>query len=455
MRPTPKVLKEMNESVQKSIQAENKAIQAVTGLEIANMQRTNTSHPTRVAKPNGPSRRQKKLLNKAARGQANSDPKSKAFLNKYARGLSRYYASLMDPWADLDAKYPEPGAYPSTPLKISFPIQIKSNAQGRAAFILRDGIDHCFAISDDGAGTATLAYDLTPGQEGWYLTSVNWVKTPEHAALRSTFSAYRPVSLGVKVNYIAAPLNAAGKVAVALFPPSYTMPTAALITQLNWEELALFQGATTYSAIEGCQAVWKPFSTYGMADYRPTNNVFFNNGYSFDSSWDIDVQEMVAGYLSSFMVEKKVALISSGTTISGAYTNADTDEYLSSLMDYSLPSQSPAIAIMWEGLPVSTLFGELEIVINYEAITDNRTFSLSQAFGPERNQRGSSAEAEAAIASMPEVTSHSNTVNHSDWVASTAKSVSNTTAAAVSGIGKAANIALDVLDVVGTVAAFF
>lgn len=437
----------------KTEKVENKAIQAVTGLELANMQRTRPTPVLRGTKNTKVKANRKQVEEKRKLGNKNS------MYNKYKRQLSRYYASLLDPWAELDAKYPEPCAYPSTPFKISFPIQIKtgpvsalpSSTEGRAAFILRDGITKCLSVSNDGSGTSTMAYDSSHG--GWYINGANWVQTPEAAAIRSTFSAYRVVSMGVKFVYTAAPVNASGKVAVALFPPSYTLPNDALLTNLNWQDLSQFQGAQTYSAIEGFVCVWKPFSTYGMADYRPLNNVFFKNGYSFNSSWDIDVQELVVGYISSYLAEIGVAISNgAGNAVAGKYGDNHSDSLIGTMLNFTLPSQSPAIMIMWEGCPADTVIGNVEVVVNIEGIADNRTFSLAQALNPDR-VAGTSAEAERAIAAMPDSTSHSNETDHKSWAMDTAKSMATATGSFADGVGKAANIALDVIDVVGTVAA--
>lgn len=418
----------------KQVQQAPKQVQVARRLGRMAMVNSNVGKaPVSVIRISKSAKKREKKKRQAMTSLHNNNASS--MIAKETRMKSRYYASLMDPWAELNAKYPEPGAYKSIPFQVKFETIIKSNADGRCCFILRDGISRCYSISDDGQGTSTMSYNTVGPNFGWYLSGNNWVPTPEDDTIRSTFSGYRPVSMGTKFTYTAAPVDASGRIATALWPPGETLPVDSLATNVTFDELARFQGACTYAAIEGCTQTWKPFSTFGMAEYRQTNTVFFNNGYSVDSSWDIDQAMVVTGYLVSEMVALKVALSSNGTTVTGNWTDSSSNTFLESLLAFRLPSQSPAIIMIFDGVPHSTEIGMLETVVNYEAISDNRTFSLVQNMAGE-HQPGYTAERDAALNAMPTVLSHSGSVPHTDWMSNVASAASATakTVGAVSTI---------------------
>jgi hypothetical protein len=113
---------------------------------------------------------------------------------------------------------------------------------------------------------------------------------------------------------------------------------------------------------------------------------------------------------------------------------------LGEMMNLTLPSQSPMIVVMAEGLVASTTCFNLDVVWNFEAIANNRTLSLAQG-SRTRNSSGGGMEAMSALNAMPSVTAHDAQTPHRDWI-KTAISV---------GKGVAGTIA-DVIDIAGTLA---
>lgn len=88
----------------------------------------------------------------------------------------------------------------SVPLKIKASYNVSSNADGALVFGLQPNLSSAFAVS--GATTTGNLTGLTPAQH------------PDYTSLSTQFSQWRPVSIGVKVYYLATESTSAGMISV-------------------------------------------------------------------------------------------------------------------------------------------------------------------------------------------------------------------------------------------------
>jgi len=300
--------------------------------------------------------------------------------------VDRYVAQILDPFTDYGAVVPDVHGYTTTSFSCAMPFVASTNADGRFMIAVRDGISRCLATSFvcptpdvyGNSGFANIDYS-----SGWRFTadeqSMGWGTQIEHDSLIGAFSAYRPVAMGLRITYAAPPVDAAGRLAVGLYPPSQILPTlfnTSASGALTFDEFSQYRDSVTVSAIDGATCVWKPLTP--EVEFRQTKPVLYVTGAtpswvgptdngtgSAIGSWDGDCEAYTAILAQSF----------NGATPGTGGGNAV--KAAQGALDFCPNSQSPLIFIMGEGLPASTDVYQCELVVRYEGIVDNRGFSLA------------------------------------------------------------------------------
>lgn len=360
---------------------------------------------------------------------------------KYDRRLSRYLAQLLDPWADLHAKIPDWGSYPSSSVAIKQSFQISTgtinatippnDAQDKFAVVLRDGLS-TFRSHSRSDPTQLIHYEGTGagGPVGWSLgdTSGTWFGVSEQAAIKAAFTAYRPVALGLKWSYTGPPLSASGRIVAALWPPTLPLPSPS--NPITFSELVDFEGAQIFPAIEGGTIIWKPFGLSGVSSWRPTFNGDIMAGIYATNSWDMDPQCRTALQVAQML--NNIAVI----------TAAQRDTMFQTVGFYQTGSSSPCLVVLGEGLPANLSCLNFDASFIIEAISDNRTFSLSQATA-ETPINDEANHVNHMVQQVPASHSGGSTEDHHNWI----QSVEGTIKDVGSAIGTA-------IDVAGTLATF-
>lgn len=341
-------------------------------------------------------------------------------LKKYGKHVSIYLASLLDPWRPLRAKIPDLTSYPSTAVQIKDNFNIKTNSVGRFAVCLRDGIYNFLSYSLDESARSLMTYNT-----GWEIGGTNgfWSGVPEQQPIRDAFSCYRPVSMGLRWTYQAEPVNAKGRIVAALWPASTPLPNSG--NAITFDELTEFEGAQIFPAIEGGTALWRPYGLTSNDGYRPCKNGDYLSGFAATSTWDLDPQERVTAELAQLLHNNAII------------TPTILDAIYQQLIYFHLPTQSPMLIIIGEGLPVDTVALNFEAVLNIEAISDNRSFSLSQ---PDVRQIPFESEAGHSlhvVNQLPAAHAGGSEAHHANWL----QNVESVATKVASGLKTAFNVA--------------
>jgi hypothetical protein len=364
-----------------------------------------------------------------------------------------YVRQLLNPFETLNAVVPDIHAYPTTTFSVTTPFVLNSNADGRACIMVRDGITFHYVTSSQ---ADPLLYS-----SGWYFGDASkWYSGNEAAAIRSTFSSYRPVAMGVRMTYDAAPVDASGRLAMGYFPGTQTMPFtsgADFTYTLSYDAFAQYQDAITGAAISGGAVIWKPMTPQNH--FRPTKSYFYNGsndtfaqmaytnpqlGTGGGATWDIDPEVCPSMQGLGFYEDE----VTQSVSVAGAATQLNV---------LSLPLNSPCLVMMAEGLPASTQCFVGEIVVHYEGIADNRSFSLVQA----QHRVATPGAMDKAIHRVSRVhPAHSggSVAAHKSWVSQAVNITSAiaNTASAVSGIVQnVPRVVQPLLEAAETVAALF
>jgi hypothetical protein len=317
-----------------------------------------------------------KLALEKALGGARGKGKNTARGHRVQDEVDLYVRQLLDPFTSLNAVVPDIHSYPTTTFSVTTPFVLSSDANGRACIMVRDGLTFHYTTSSQ--------VDPIQYSSGWFFSegASVWSSGNEISAIRSTFSSYRPVAMGVRMTYDAAPVDASGRLAMGYFPGTQTMPFmsgADSTYALTYDAFAQYQDVITGAAISGGTVVWKPMTPQNH--FRPTKAYFYNGSNdtfiemaysntqlspSGGATWDID-PEACPSMQGLGLYEDDASQV---VSVAGAATK---------LNELSLPLNTPCLVMMAEGLPASTQCYVGEIVAHYEGIADNRSFSLVQA----------------------------------------------------------------------------
>lgn len=378
--------------------------------------------------------------------QANRDLKNRKGPTKdighYHDEVGLYIKQVLDPFTNYGATLPDVHGYPTSLFSCTTAFTLSSDANGRLAFMVRDGLWHHIASSSivPTIGTTNMAYAT-----GWYYTdAAHWGHVPEHAAIIGAYSQYRPVAMGVRIVPSAAPTSMSGRLAVGLYPPGEGVPSqigADMQKKITYDDFAQYQEAITVSAIQGATVVWKPLTP--NVEFRPTKPIF----YDLDSdtflplvtgtdpvSWDLDPQACTAMQGLGHWTDVAIPTIGGLSGLSNAALR---------MMMGTLPQQSPMVMMLGEGLPASVECFTGEIVIRYEGIPDNRGFSPVQSL-PRPSRPDSMHKAVSSLSNVKTSHAGGSMATHQDW---STKVISGITKAAGT-IGKVAHTAGEVYTVV-------
>jgi hypothetical protein len=380
-----------------------------------------------------------------------------------------YVRQLLDPFSDLGGVVPDVHSYPTTSFSVSTPIAITTDANGRFALFVRDGITYHYIRSNDGTKADGLAYSAG-GTTGWSFAggSSKWSAGGEAVGIRDTMSSYRPVAMGVRLLYDGAPVNAAGRLAFGLMPGGMALP---MINQgdatygVTFDEFAQYQETLTGAAVSGCTVTWRPMTPQNH--FRPTKPYFYdgstNDVYTpmlYDTSnlgsiaatWDTDTEICGAMCGLGYWTDEQHIAVPGTLTVS-------TMESASKFNALNIPMCSPMICIMGEGLPATTQALAGEIVVQYEGISDNRSFSLVRSnTNRRRHTPGAVETAFNQVSTVNPGHAGGSIRAHQDWLGKAihiSTQIANTAGSVASIVNAAPKVVQPLLEAAETVAALF
>jgi hypothetical protein len=425
------------------------------GLKKSKLNRTRDEELKREAKRAERERElaRSKLALEKALGGARGKGKNTARGQRIQDEIDLYVRQLLNPFETLNAVVPDVHSYPTTTFSVTTPFILSSNADGRACIMVRDGLTFHYATSSQ---TDALVYNA-----GWYYSAgaSTWSSGSEVAAIRGTFSAYRPVAMGVRMTYDAAPVDASGRLAMGYFPGTQTLPFMSngdTTYTLTYDAFAQYQDVLTGAAISGGTVIWKPMTPQNH--FRPTKAEFYNGVndtfaemvytnnvlVAQGATWDIDPEVCPSMQGLGLYEDEATALVSVASAAGH-------------LNELCLPLNSPCIVMMAEGLPASTQCFVGEIVVHYEGIADNRAFSLVQA-QHRLSSPGAMEKAIHRVNKVHPVHSGGSIQSHQSWLSEAVKitsSIANTAGAVAGVVQNVPRVVQPLLEAAETVAALF
>lgn len=199
---------------------------------------------------------------------------------KTTQQLAMEYAmSLIDPWCYQGVKVPtRMGARRTQTMTTVTRIAMNADSNGNIGLFVRPGVWGGMAPSSNvGGGTTGLTYRTTVADgvpyDGYCLDQ--WIEQDQAEVIISAASQIRPVSMGVKMEYIGVAVSATGTICAALNPPTEPYPyfdsTTSQSRPLSFDQLVDFYTAKTYPAIDGVKAIWLPYSeeVFNFRDLKP------------------------------------------------------------------------------------------------------------------------------------------------------------------------------------------
>jgi hypothetical protein len=368
-----------------------------------------------------------------------------------------YVRQLLDPFNTYSAVVPDVHSYPTTTFSVKTPLTVTTNADGRFCLFVRDGLTYHYVTNNTTAFSEGLIYN-----GGWELaTSSIWNSGSEITAVRGAFSAYRPVAMGVRLVYDAAPVDASGRIAMGYLPGTQALPfiyNSDVNYVLPFGDYSEYMNVITGAAISGGSVVWRPMTPQNH--FRPTKPKFYSGatadtydfmaysnpqlGVNGPATWDLDPE--VASAMMGLSFYSDLGLISASPRSAAQELNHKT-----------IPMNTPLLCIMGEGLPADTQVFAGEIVAHYEGIADNRSFSLVQS--QQRVARpGSMDQAIHRVSRVHPAHSGGSLKAHTDWLGQAVKITQGiaSTATTVSGIvNSVPKVVQPLLEAAETVAALF
>jgi hypothetical protein len=215
------------------------------------------------------------------------------------------------------------------------------------------------------------------------------------------FTCYRIVSKGIRIRYAGAPLAASGTLAVALLPGSsqiagnISVAVAGIMSgvsgpqaSIDYDYVKNLQGAMVYPAIDGATITWRPTGD-GIEDWRPMKFIPSLAHASVGSTTlGLESTPPIDGEPALCMAQREALCHPVYSGIVGGTNMYDNPAVVNNAwigMTQQCDPNDPTIVFGAEGLDPTARF-ELDWVVNYEAITDSRPWSLAQpshAYGEE------------------------------------------------------------------------
>jgi hypothetical protein len=335
----------------------------------------------------------------AVRSQA-PQVKMMSSFNRMAENIAatKYIEQLLDPMANHDGKQPSFVPYPSTSFQVKETFLVKTRSDGEFCFLIRDDIDRFRAdtwtvrdtslpmsakttaiqasVTESTASTANPLFGFNLTEQFPLATSGDyqsrWTSCAEAQTLKTSFSSFRTVSLGLEVNYVEAPVDASGTICATLWHPSVSLPVTGGDTDtpdwsgaINFEDILDLEQSQSFPAIGGCSLNWRPFGE-SITELRPT--------YMMDpdriGDLDSDLVYLTASAPTSD-ADKLLAFM--------AEDGANNEVRLRDGWDNVLDAGSPLLMVSGAGLVGDKEPLRVTVCWTVEAVADERTFSLVQS----------------------------------------------------------------------------
>lgn len=177
-----------------------------------------------------------------------------------------YLNAIIDPKLK-DVTIPDQLMFPFSTVQSVTTGILKSSSAGEFCLAFAPDMEqHGFIF--DGSDTPPLAPASISVDGTVYAQGSGFVfPTAVLSSLESTAYAYRPVSMGVYIEYTGPPLTAAGRIVSACVPPPFDED--GLLESATVDRLARYNYSSSFKAIDGCTQIWFPF------DPRSRNARFF------------------------------------------------------------------------------------------------------------------------------------------------------------------------------------
>lgn len=356
--------------------------------------------------------------------QPSANTVQKESRKEYEEMVAEYLTALRDPFSKeaADVKQPSFHGYPSTTFQVKEPFVVKTDPAGNFCMIVTDDLDRFRA---DSWTTATVPSSINPKLQiltdntnaanpkfklstlvspADYKSDVLSVFSPctETEGIKDIYSSFRTSSMGVTLEYSAAPVDAKGRICSLLWHPSETLPYSKDPSEppadfaIAFEDLLEFEAANTFAAIDGTTLYWVPFGD-DVTELRPVRasekrdhvGTPVNNPEALGSSLRGD------GYALRVLTQ---------LALEGAFDDSPerfTGGKFARVLDRSLSSNSPALLICGSGLVPDTEVFQGTIAWNVESVADERTlnFASKRLIGEVGSKASLAAEAQdSAIA---------------------------------------------------------
>jgi hypothetical protein len=354
------------------------------------------------------------------------------FRSKKKGQKSAYLQSLLNPWLKLDAKIPDMHPYPSAAFQIQYEKLVATTPDGLCGVLLR---------ADLTRNWGALSF---PGAE---MELLSWESVPENESIINAFSSFRIVSMGLRLKYQAPPLEAEGRLACALIPPFAPCPGFGAQTY-SWDDISKLEGAQVIPAIDGATVLFRPFDNHAF-QYRETQLVkALANGDLEKSGYSNSIGDPI---VTLMMLQRAwhEATVVAGPLISDLVQLFPFDgvgESVQEMADAMCTLGCPYLVVMGDGMPASINAFSCEVVMNLEAISDNRTWSLTQS----KTNLSHPNELPTALAvrsHVPDVHAGGSPESHNDFLKSTTGAVKAATETVTAGA--------EIVDVLGSLVSAF
>lgn len=390
---------------------------------------------------------------------------ARAYIKQRKERLGEYVMSLLNPFGVRGARIPGVLPTPTATFSVTQSYTLRPGTSSHADelyFVVKGGLFGFFGATattiqagesflTGGGGnpmpqvgdpllrdnsTAGAPLNTVVGQSVYALAPV-----PECESIIETFSAYRKVSGGMKIMYTGPRLNATGTKVCALIPgsqqlPFWTDPTIPAtvnhmipsLLAIDYDTLRSLEGALEYPSQEETTMIWRPQSD-AIEEWRPCRyvptNYYFDNAANFGDEGPPPCDSAPADYTAS--VDGQIAALQAAGW-------STLDPWMRRSYCMTDPAD-PIMACGFRSLQADSSF-VVEVTFNYEAIPDNRTWSLAQA----ATHYSSSRHAEAArmVASM---TPHSHSGSHDEWLVKAGKKLAQAWGMAKQVVGGARKLA--------------
>jgi hypothetical protein len=309
-------------------------------------------------------------------------------------GMASYFRSIIDPWTSKGVKIPDITTYPSSTFQIKYEFPFQSVTYNETAASTTNGF--LMIVTPDPSVTILPGFP-NGGTVLGLATNNDGVPfayySPEVESIVGAYTAIRPVSMGAICRSTDPVLLIQGTLCAALWPSYQAYPfTSVAATALTYKKFQEFLGAETGPILDGARVTTRPMDESAFLYHRKPDY-----GSEYGGVNDGDQMEVPFFAPGDSSVAESFFVFGPNVVYAEPYSLSSYSEY--------------AVTVPWRGVPAIAFYGTgvpelsnyvLEIVINYEGIPDNRTWSLVQ---PSRQHSISATRAVKAAAMVPNITS--------------------------------------------------